>query len=211
VKNLTGPAMTEPRQLKFRTGRRQQPWSRNCVALGLAAGFLEPLESTSIHLVQSAIARLLFLFPREGFDQAVIDKFNLLGNAELEQIRDILVLHYTATERDDSPFWRHCRAIERPESLLRRCEMYQRTGAIYSDAGDMFKVPSWFSIFEGQGLPAAGWHPFADIPPDAELARRFALVSGEVLKRVQTFPLHDDYIRAHCAAAQMNYLRAGAG
>jgi len=208
---LDGAALAEPRPLRFLAGRRREIWKKNVVAIGLSSGFLEPLESTSIHLVQSAIARLLFLFPREGFDQAVIDKFNLLGNAELEQIRDILVLHYTATERDDSPFWRHCRAIERPESLLRRCEMYQRTGAIYSDAGDMFKVPSWFSIFEGQGLPAAGWHPFADIPPDAELARRFALVSGEVLKRVQTFPLHDDYIRAHCAAAQMNYLRAGAG
>jgi tryptophan 7-halogenase len=213
VDRLDGEPLAEPRPLRFLAGRRREIWKKNVVAIGLSSGFLEPLESTSIHLIQSAIARLLSLFPREGFEQVVVDKFNTLAYAELEQIRDILVLHYTATARDDTPFWRHCRAIERPESLLRRCELYQRTGAIHSDAGDIFKVPSWFSILEGQGLPAQAWHPFADIPSDTELARRFDLLSSEVLKCVRTFPLHDDYIRAHCAAApiRMKSRKAGTG
>jgi len=123
-----------------------------------------------------------------------------LAHAELEQVRDILVLHYTATERDDTPFWRHCRAIERPESLRRRIDMYETGGAIYIDAGEVFMEPSWFAIFEGQGLRPRAWHPFANALPDAELKRRFALLSSSVLKRVQTLPLHDDYIRAFCAA-----------
>jgi tryptophan halogenase len=206
---LDGAALADPRPLRFLAGRRKEIWKKNVVAIGLSSGFLEPLESTSIHLIQAAIARLLFLFPGEGFDQAVIDKFNALSHAELEQIRDILVLHYTATERDDTPFWRHCRTIDRPDSLRQRMDMYESGGAIYIDAGDVFREPTWFAIFEGQGLRPRAWHPFADAPPDAELNRRFALLSSDVLQRVQTFPLHDDFIRAYCAAPVERMKTAG--
>ena len=103
--------------------------------IGLSSGFLEPLESTSIHLIQSMIARLLFMFPGDGFDQATIDKFNTLARIELEEIRDFLVLHYTATEREDTPFWRHCRAIRKPDSLRQRWEMYEQNGNIVIEAG----------------------------------------------------------------------------
>ena len=199
---LDGAALADPRPLRFVAGRRKELWKKNVVAIGLSGGFLEPLESTSIHLVQAAITRLLFLFPREGVNQAVIDKFNAVSHAELEQIRDILVLHYTATERDDTPFWRHCQAIDRPDSLRRRMEMYQSGGAIYIDSGELFRDPSWFAIFEGQGLRPRAWHPFADKPPDAELQRRLALLSSDVLKRVQTFPSHDDFVSAYCADHQ---------
>jgi tryptophan halogenase len=161
--------------------------------------------------VQAAIARLLFLFPAEGLDQAVIDKFNALSHAELEQIRDILVLHYTATERDDTPFWRHCRAIEKPDSLRRRIDMYESGGAIYIDPGDVFREPSWFAIFEGQGLRPRAWHPFANALPEAELNRRLSMLSSDVLKRVQTFPSHDEFIRTYCAAPQERMKVAGAG
>ena len=205
---LDGAAQAQPRPLRFVAGRRKEIWKKNVVAIGLAGGFLEPLESTSIHLIQAAIARLLFLFPGSGFDPATIQRFNSLARDELEQIRDILVLHYTATERDDTPFWRHCRSIERPDSLRRRCEMYQANGNIYIEPADLFKEPSWFSIFNGQGLRPKSWHPFADIPSDAELARRFALLSNDVVKRVQTFPPHDEYLRAHCSAEPAQ-LRAG--
>ena len=133
-------------------GARKEVWKKNCVAIGLASGFLEPLESTSIHLIQSAIARLLFMFPGDGFDQATIDKFNALARVELEEIRDFLVLHYTATERDDTPFWRHCRAIDRPDSLQQRCEMYEQSGNIIIEAGDAVQGASWFAVFTGQGL-----------------------------------------------------------
>ena len=120
---------------------------------------------------------------------------------ELEEIRDFLVLHYTATERDDTPFWRHCRAIPKPDSLQQRWEMYERSGNIIIAAGDLFKEAELVrGLHTGRACVRRRYHPFADIPSDAELARRFALMSGDVRKRVQTFPLHDEYIRAHCAA-----------
>ena len=207
---LDGAPLAEPRPLRFVAGRRKEIWKKNVVAIGLSSGFLEPLESTSIHLIQAAIARLLFLLPGEGLNQAAIDKFNALSQAELEQIRDILVLHYTATERDDTPFWRHCGGIEKPDSLRRRIEMYESGGAIYIDAGDLFREQSWFAIFEGQGVRARAWHPLADTPPDAELNRRFALLSSHVLKQVQAFPMHDDFIAAYCGAPVERMRAAGA-
>ncbi len=198
---LDGAALAAPRPLRFVAGRRKEAWKKNVVAIGLASGFLEPLESTSIHLIQSAVAKLLFMLPRDTVEQSTIDKYNSLARAELEEIRDLLVLHYTATERDDTPFWRHCRAIRKPDSLRQRWEMYERNGDIIIAVADLFKEASWFAICNGQGLRPRSWHPFADIPSREELERRFVLMSGDVRKRVDTFPTHDDYIRANCAAA----------
>jgi tryptophan halogenase len=200
---LDGAAQASPRPLRFVAGRRKVVWKKNCVAVGLASGFLEPLESTSIHLIQSMVARLMFMLPGAEFDQATIDKFNALARYELEEIRDLLLLHYTATVRDDTPFWRHCRAIAKPDSLKQRWEMYERGGHIVIAVADLFKEASWFAIYTGQGVLPKAYHPFADIPSDEELMRRFALMAGDVQKRVRSFPLHDDYIRMHCAAAPM--------
>ena len=200
---LDGAALAAPRPLRFVTGRRKQVWKKNVVAIGLASGFLEPLESTSIHLIQSMVARFLSFFPGHGFDQASIDKFNSLARIEAEEIRDFLVLHYTATERDDTPFWRHCRAIEKPDSLKQRWEMYEQNGNIIVELGLLFREASWFAVYDGQGLRPKSYHPFADIPSHEELARRFALMSGDVQKRVASFPTHDDYIRMNCAATPM--------
>jgi tryptophan 7-halogenase len=200
---LDGAALADPRPLRFVAGRRKEVWKKNVAAIGLASGFLEPLESTSIHLIQSMAARLMFMLPREGFDPATVAKFNELARVEIEEIRDLLVLHYTATEREDTPFWRHCRAIPKPESLRQRWAMYEESGNIIIEAGKLFKEPSWFAICHGQGLRPRSYHPFADIPSDAELARRFTLMSTDVEKRVRTFPLHDDWIRANCASDAM--------
>jgi tryptophan halogenase len=197
---LDGKPLATPRPLRFVTGRRKEVWKKNCVALGLASGFLEPLESTSIHLVLASIARLLFMFPGDGFDQSTIDKFNSLARTEVEEIRDFLVLHYTATERDDTPFWRHCRAIKRSDTLKQRLEMFDRSANIVVSVGELFREPSWFAVLMGQGAQPKSYHPIADIITDAELARRFELMSSDVRKRVQTYPLHDEFIRAHCAA-----------
>jgi len=197
---LDGAALNTPRPLRFVTGRRKEVWKKNCVALGLASGFLEPLESTSIHLVLASIARLLFMFPGDGFDQASIDKFNSLARTETEEIRDFLVLHYTATERNDTPFWRHCQAIKRPDTLVQRLEMFERSANIVVSTGELFREPSWFAVLMGQGIRPKSYHPIADILPDAELARRFELMSDDVRKRVQAYPLHDEFIREHCAA-----------
>jgi tryptophan halogenase len=201
LSRLDGAPQATPRPLKFLAGRRKVVWKKNCVAVGLASGFLEPLESTSIHLIQSMVARLLFMLPGEGgIDPATVDKFNELARCELEEIRDLLLLHYTATVRDDTPFWRHCRAIEKPDSLKQRWEMYERNGNIIILPLDLFKEASWFAIYTGQGVLPRSYHPFADIPSDEELMRRFRLMADDVQTRVRSFPSHDDYIRANCAA-----------
>lgn len=206
--NLDGAPQAAPRPLRFVAGRRKEIWKKNVVAIGLASGFLEPLESTSIHLIQSVVARLMFMLPAAGFDQATIDKFNAMARSELEEIRDFLVLHYAATMREDTPFWRHCRAIQKPESLQQRWEIYERTGNIVIGSSDLFKEPSWFAVFQGQGVEARACHPFANIPSDQELQRRFDLIAGDTKKRVASFPSHDDYIRMHCAAPSMPAAKA---
>ena len=203
LSRLDGAALAEPRPLRFVGGRRKEVWKKNVVAIGLASGFLEPLESTSIHLIQAMIARFLSFFPGHCFDQASMDKFNTLARIELEEIRDFLVLHYAATERDDTPFWRHCRAIDKPDTLKQRWEMYERTGNIIIEAGILFREASWFAVLHGQGVRASSYHPFADIPPKEELARRFSVMGDAVRQRVATFPMHDEYIRMNCAAPPM--------
>jgi tryptophan halogenase len=200
LQRLDGAAQAAPRPLRFVAGRRREAWKKNCVALGLASGFLEPLESTSIHLIQTSVARLLFLFPKTGIHKATIDKFNALVRAEYEEIRDFLVLHYTATERDDTPFWRHCRAIRKPDSLLQRLALYEETGNIHCAPTDLFKEPSWFAVYTGQGVTAKAWHPAADIPASDELERRLRLISADVRKRVDGFPTHDEFLRQYCPA-----------
>jgi tryptophan halogenase len=132
-----------------------------------------------------------------------MDKFNTLARIELEEIRDFLVLHYAATARDDTPFWRHCQAIDKPDTLRQRWEMYEQTGNIIIEAGILFREASWFAVLHGQGVRAKSYHPFADIPSKEELARRFAVMTDAVRQRVATFPMHDEYIRMNCAAPPM--------
>jgi tryptophan halogenase len=200
LSRLDGAPRAEPRQLRFIAGHRKEPWKKNCVSLGLASGFLEPLESTSIHLIQSALARLLLSFPGREFDPLVIKKYNELARIELEEIRDFLLLHYKATERTDTPFWRHCQSIPLTESLKERWGMYETSAQIVTGASDLFKEASWFAVFTGQGVLPKAYHPFADIPSDEELERRLNLIRRDVEKRVASFPTHDAYIREHCAA-----------
>lgn len=197
---LDGAPRAAPRPLRFVAGQRKQSWIKNCVALGLASGFLEPLESTSIHLVQTAIAKMLFFFPGKDFDQTAIDRYNALARTEYEEVRDFLVLHYKATERNDTPFWRHCQNIRMPDSLKAKWEMYASHGHLSTPPGELFREPSWFAVYTGQNVIPKHYHPFADIPPDAELASRFQLIADAVRARVDSFPMHDEYIRRHCAA-----------
>jgi tryptophan halogenase len=197
---LDAAPRAEPRPLRFIAGRRKEVWKKNCIALGLASGFLEPLESTSIHLIQTALARLLLLFPGQGFDPAVISKYNEFARIEMEEIRDFLLLHYKATERTDTPFWQHCQAIPLTESLKQRWEMFEGNAHIVVGPTELFKESSWFAVFTGQGVRPSAYHPFADLPNDQELQRRLDLIRADVEKRVQSFPSHDAYIREQCAA-----------
>jgi tryptophan 7-halogenase len=200
LKHLDGKALADPRPLKFTTGRRKTFWDRNCVAVGLSSGFLEPLESTSIHLINTAISRIISYFPHTGFDAADIAEYNRQTHWEYERIRDFLVLHYKATERDDSEFWNYCRTMPVPDSLQHKMDLFLSNGRIQRDGLELFADPSWLQVMVGQRLRPRAHHPFAELRPEAEVAAYVGHVEQVIAKCVKVMPTHADYIARHCAA-----------
>jgi tryptophan halogenase len=203
MSNLDGEALAEPRHLRFQTGRRKQFWNRNCVAVGLASGFLEPLESTSIHLIQTAISRIASLFPHAGFDPADIAEYNRQTNVEYEFIRDFLILHYKATRRDDSAFWDYCRNMPVPASLQRKMDLFDSSGRIYREQDELFTDMSWLQVLIGQGVTPRSWHPFADLRPEAEVHAYLNNVEQVIARCVHAMPTHAEFIAAHCKAGAL--------
>jgi len=202
--NLDGEPLGEPRPLRFAAGHRTQAWVGNVVALGLAGGFLEPLESTSIHLVQSGIARLMSLFPHRGFDPVEIARYNAETVREYLDIRDFLVLHYRATERDDSPFWDYCRTLDPPPGLADKLAMFRANGRIYRENQELFTETSWLSVMAGQGIEPAGYHPLADLLSDEETLQRLAHIRQVIADTAQAMPRQADYLRQiGCGAAEL--------
>ncbi|PVX30008.1 tryptophan halogenase family protein [Sphingomonas pokkalii] len=193
--NLDGPALADPRPLRFRAGHRDRAWIGNVVVLGLAGGFLEPLESTSIHLIQSGIGRLMALFPSRGFDALEIERFNRETAQEYEDIRDFLILHYKATERDDSAFWRRCRDLEPPEGLAEKLALFRGNGRIHPAQRELFQQASWLAVMNGQGITPAGYHPVADLLSDAETRERLKHIAQVIDETANAMPLQDDYLR----------------
>lgn len=200
LRSLQGGALADPRPLRFTTGMRKKIWSRNVVAIGLAGGFMEPLESTSIHLIQSAIARLLEFFPDAEFDARDTDEFNRLLRLEYEGIRDFLILHYKQTARDDSPFWRHCAAMDIPESLHRKIELYRSRGRIVREGTELFTEPSWLQVMNGQGLKPEADHPLVALLSDRELTDYLEDVRTVIRKCVDVMPAQQEFIAQHCRA-----------
>lgn len=198
--NLDGRPLADPRPLKFKTGRRKTFWDRNCVAVGLSSGFLEPLESTSIHLIHTAISRIISFFPHTGFDAADIAEYNALTHWEYERIRDFLVLHYKATRRDDSPFWDHCRTMAVPESLQRKMDLFRSNGRVFRDGLELFAEASWLQVMVGQGIRPRRYHPFADQRSEAEVAEYVRHVAQVIAKCVDAMPTQAEFIAAHCAS-----------
>jgi tryptophan halogenase len=188
--------MAEPRFLRFTTGRRRLFWNRNCIALGLASGFIEPLESTSIHLVMSGVYKLLEHFPTKTFAQSNIDSYNSELIAEIERIRDFIVLHYCLTEREDTPMWAHCRAMKLPDSLSERIELYRRTGRIRTKAGELFTDLSWFYIFEGMGVSPDQHDPLMDVVNLPALRDVLSALAQATAVAAQAAPSHDSYFAA---------------
>ncbi len=198
--SIDGTPLTTPRLLKFQTGRRRQTWNKNCVALGLSSGFIEPLESTSIHLMMVGVTRLLHLFPFAGFHQSVINQYNEATRAEMEKTRDFVVLHYHATQRDDSPFWRHCRDMPIPESLARRVEMFRATAYAYQGDGELFRVDSWAQVMLGQRIQPAAYHPAARLVDPPDLGKLLEGLRGAILQTVASMPAHQDFVGQYCPA-----------
>jgi tryptophan halogenase len=200
LSNLDGRALAEPRVLKFTTGRRRRMWNRNCVALGLASGFLEPLESTSIYLIQSGIARLIQMLPDRHMNTALQDRYNREAEFEIERIRDFLILHYHATERRDSEFWKYCANMSIPEPLAEVMRLFRDSGRFYRNAEEMFALTSWVQVMIGQRILPAAWHPLVDAVPDDELARFGESVRGVIASCVAAMPEHEQFIARCCQA-----------
>jgi tryptophan 7-halogenase len=200
MNNLDGQALAEPRLLRFRTGRRKKFWNKNCVALGLAGGFMEPLESTSLHLVQAAAFRFLSLMPTStGHDQSTEDEFNRLCIAEYEQIRDFIILHYVAQDRSE-PFWRDCRSVPMPDSLAHRIELFRARGKVARFDGQLFSDTSWIAVMLGQKVMPRHWDPLADIPSLAELQMKAGELRETLHRAIARMPGHAEFIAGNCKA-----------
>jgi tryptophan halogenase len=199
--NIEGERLIEPRVIKFRTGTRHQHWNKNCIAIGLSSGFLEPLESTSIHLIQRSIVRLLQMFPSNGIQSAEVDEFNKQTQIEMHNIRDFIILHYKATQRDDSKFWRYCRDMAVPESLTHRLELFAQSGKVYKFAQELFGESSWIQVMMGQGILPAQYHPIVNAMSDGELNDFLSTIASHVQKTVQNFPTHQDFLQYYCKSA----------
>ena len=186
--------MAEPRVLKFRAGRRKRSWSHNVVAIGLASGFLEPLESTSIYLVQGAIAQLIEMFPIGAVRDQDIAEFNLSTDIEYDRIRDFLILHYHATTRDNSSFWNHVRTMDVPDTLQEKMELWRRSARVAKYTQGLFFEPSWAAVYLGQGVVPDGWDQRVDLAGMDELERAVGRVRSQVAERVAAMPSHADFI-----------------
>lgn len=202
LRNLDGERLAEPRTIRFAAGKRRKLWQRNCVAIGLSSGFLEPLESTSIHLIQTTIARLLRFLPNHGFSQADIDEFNAQADLEYERIRDFIILHYKATERHDTPFWRDCQEMPIPPTLQKKIDLYRAGGRIFREGYELFSENSWLQVLHGQGIRPDSYSPLADGMPEAELSDFLKGVESVIGKCIAVMPTHAEFVAKHCPANQ---------
>jgi tryptophan halogenase len=201
LSKLDGEALDEPRPLRFKAGMREQAWSHNCVALGLAAGFMEPLESTSIHLIQTSVARLL-TFLRHAEPGAVArEKFNRMTATEWEQIRDFLILHYKANRRTGEPFWDRCRTMEIPDTLAEKIALFEEAAIIIRDDNELFTEEGWGQVMIGQGLQPRSFSPLTESIPTDELARYLAKLAQTYRRAAEAFPTHAQFVDSMLAKA----------
>jgi tryptophan halogenase len=201
LKRLDGkPLADASRPIRFAAGKREKLWDKNVVAIGLAGGFLEPLESTAIFLAQSGIFRLVHLFPRLGFDPSLEQTYNAQAQFEYERIRDFLILHYCATERDDSELWRYCRNMSIPDSLREYIGLFADAGRFYRNGTELFAATSWVQVMLGQGIAPRGYHPAVDWVSDDDLRSLVETVEKLIARCVSIMPRHEDFIARHCAA-----------
>ena len=200
LSSVEGKTLTDPNFIRFQTGARRKQWHRNCVAVGLSGGFMEPLESTSIHLIQRAVVRLIRMLPAGMIDQSDIDEFNDQQLTDMVQIRDFLILHYKATERGDSPFWRQCRDMDIPDSLQHKIDLFRQTGLVFRKNDELFVENSWIQVMMGQGIVPESYHPIATKLSDTELDNLLTNIRESVEKTVAGLPAHHAYVSQFCGA-----------
>lgn len=201
LENLDGKALASTNRLRFTTGRRDQFWNKNVVAIGLSSGFIEPLESTSIHLIQSGISKLIGLFPDAGFNPAVIKKYNQQSVAEIEAIRDFIIAHYKATQRTDSEFWNYCRNMEVPVSLQEKLDLFESSGRLYREGDELFGEESWLAVLFGQNIVPKHYHPLVDTFNQSYLLDYISNIEAVIARSAASMPTHIDFINMHCKAA----------
>lgn len=196
LKNIEGKALVEPRIIKFRTGRRRKVWQKNVVSIGLSSGFLEPLESTNIHLVQTAAIRLVKFFPHQGISQVSIDEFNRLSKVESEGIRDFIILHYKLNNRSDSDFWKMCQRMDIPESLSKKIKLFKETGKVSCAPDDLFTEIAWQQVMIGQGNVPQDYHSLVDGLSQEQLNDLMTSLETLITKTVEKMPSHSDFLKA---------------
>ncbi|NNU15473.1 tryptophan 7-halogenase [Parvularcula sp. ZS-1/3] len=194
---LDGKPLGEPRKIKFRTGCRERFWEKNCVAIGLSGGFLEPLESTSLYLIQEGISKLISLFPTADMPAIVQQQYNSLLTKKFEQVRDFIILHYKATERDDSPFWNYCRTMDVPDSLKERWELFEQAGRVFRFEDELFSKTSWIAVFIGQNIIPRTVDPIASSVELPAIERSLASMKGAIAQAAERMPTHEAFIRRY--------------
>ncbi len=199
---VEGTTLTEPPFIPFKTGIRKKHWHRNCVAIGLSSGFLEPLESTSIHLIQRSIFRFMRMLPLREIVQSEIDEYNHQTKIEWEPIRDFIILHYKLTNRNDSDFWNYVRTMEIPEALSHRMKLFAESGRVFREGDELFGENSWIQVMLGQGIMPADHHPIADVMSEKEMRVFLEHIENNVKRTVDRLPSHESYIANYCRAKE---------
>ncbi len=199
---VDGTPIIDPRPIRFTTGQRRQYWNKNCIALGLSSGFIEPLESTSIHFIQNGIMWLLLMFPDSVMSQASVDEYNNKLRGEAERIRDFIVLHYFANQRAGEPFWDMCRDLPIPKSLSQRMALFKETGRVFKPQDDVFSENSWVQVMMGQGLIPESYHNIVDSMSNEQLQQFLGDIQRDVERTVAALPNHGAFVEALVAHAR---------
>ena len=200
LSSVEGKTLIEPRLIRYVTGKRREFWKGNCIALGLSSGFVEPLESTSIHLFMVGVTRLIQQFPFGGITPALRERYNRMADHEMERIRDFIVLHYKLTERDDSPFWQRCRDADIPDSLASRIALFEQNAQAWQEPDDLFRSDSWIQVMLGQRLQPRHWHRFGELMAEGRLAAALDDTRAAIARQVAVLPSHQAFLDSYCRA-----------
>jgi tryptophan halogenase len=203
VNNLDGEQLADPRTVKFTTGMRKKAWNKNVLAIGLSGGFLEPLESTSIHMIQSVITMMFMYFPNKNFNSADIDRFNDQVSHLYNRVKDFIILHYSVTQRNDTDFWNYVRTMPVPESLTNKIDLYKSSGRILRDSTDLFSEGSWLQVLHGQGIIPNGYNALVDLKSENDILRILNDTESVIEKTVSMLTDHGEFISAFRAAPKI--------